>query len=539
MKKYIVSLSLTALAGLFCSCGNSFLEEKPQNFEAPENIYINTPGFQAAINGLYAQVRTEFSTWDVPAALGATNYEALQVGLDICARGKKDDSLLGVAELYTMDPAHQFTRARWKWAYAAIANANQIINRAEDEAVKWTSAGDKENFQAQARFLRAYLYRYLVYLYGDVPWIDKIEDQFRTDFTRDPKSLIISKMIEDLEFAATYLEDDPDAIKQGELTVWTAKHLLSEIYSLAGDYQKAKNAALEVINSGKYALMQERFGVKKNEVGDVFADMFLENNHNRSSGNMESIWVIQAEYNKQGGSGDIDWTRRAWVPRYENVDGFVNSVEYGGRGLGQIYPLHWLLDSYEADDIRNSNYNIRRDWYYNKPGDPRFGQKFEFDPENNPTHKSYFDNGYFFYSTTKFDYGVAGNENGLNGVFKDKTRFRLAETYLLLAEACLGLNDKQGAADAINEVRSRAKATPVAVADVDLDYLLDERARELLGEEIRRFTLSRTGQILNRTRAKNPVSGSNITEKDVLWPVPQEVIDANSGVKWENNPGYY
>lgn len=536
MKKYILSFPVLFIM-LLSSCGDSFLEENPKNFEAPENVFVNTQGFQTAVNGLYAHVRLEYSTWDGPN-LGSTAYEALQAGLDICIRGKKDDANLGVIENYTIDPAHQFTRGRWKWAYAAIANANQIINRAEDGSVNWTNSSDKANFQAQARFMRAYLYRYLVYLYGDVPWVDKIEEQYRTDFVRTPKSEIIAHMIEDLEFAVTNLSSNADDVKQGELTSWAARHLLTEIYLLASQYEKAKTHALEVINSGHYQLMKERFGEKKNEAGDAFADMFLENNHNRSSGNMESIWVIQSEYNKQGGGKDIDWTRRAWVPRYENVDGFVNSVEYGGRGLGQICPLDWLLDSYETADMRNSNYNIRRDWYYNKPGDERYGQKFEFDPVNNPTHKSYYDNGYFFYSTTKFDYGVLGNENGENSVFKDKTRFRLAETYLLLAEACLGMNDKQGAADAINVVRERANATLVGANDVDYDYLLDERARELLGEEVRRFTLVRTGKLLERTRALNPASGDKIKDHNLLWPVPQEVIDANSDVKWENNPGY-
>lgn len=536
MKKYI-SLAIICLSLFSTSCGNGFLEENPQNFEAPENTYVSTAGFQTATNGLYSYVRWEYSTWDGPN-LGSTAYEALQAGLDICVRGKKDDQNLVVIEQYTINPAHVFTKARWQWAYIAIANANQIINKAEDAGVKWDNASDKESFQAQARFLRAYVYRYLVYLYGDVPWVEKSEDQYRVDFERTPKAEIITHMIDDLKFAATYLSDNPDNVKQGELTSWAAKHLLSEIYLLAGDYQNAKQMASEVINSNKYSLMKDRFGTNKNNPGDAFADMFLENNHNRSSGNMESIWVIQAEYNKQGGSGDIDWTRRAWVPRYENVDGFVNSVEYGGRGLGQICPLDWLLDSYATDDMRNSNYNIRRTWYYNEPGDPRYGQKFEFDPVNNDAHKTYYDNGYFFYSTTKFDYGVEGNENGLNGVFKDKTRMRLAETYLLLAEACLGLNDKQGAADAINTVRARANATPVAASQVDMDYLLDERARELLGEEVRRFTLVRTGKLLERTRALNPVSKNYIKDYNVLWPIPQEVIDANSGLKWNNNPGY-
>ncbi len=538
MKIYLYIVLVFCL--IFSSCSKSFLDENPHSFDAPKNIFVSTAGFQTAVNGLYAYVRWEYSTWEGPG-LGSTCYESLQLGGDICARGFKNDALSVAAENYTINNNHTFTKARWKWAYGAIANANQIINEAEKDGIKWTNPTDKQNFQAQARFIRAYVYRYLVYLYGDVPWVDKIEDKYRTDFVRTPKDEVVAHMIEDLEFAATYLSADPDKAKQGELTIYAAKHLLTEMYLLAKQYEKAKNTALEVINSGKYSLIKARFGSKQTSPGDYFADMFLENNQNRKAGNTESLWVIQAEYNVQGGGTDIDWTRRAWVPRYENVEGFVNSVEYGGRGIGQIYPLPWLLNSYETQDVRNSNYNIRRNWYYNKPGYARFGQLFVFDPVNNATHKKYYDNGEFFPSTTKFDFTVAGIENSLNGVYKDKIRFRLAETYLFLAEAYLGLNDNQKAADAINVVRARANATPVTAADVNMDYLLDERARELLGEEIRRFTLVRTGKLLERARKLNPVYIQHpeyIHDYNVLWPIPQEVIDANSGVKWSNNPGY-
>ena len=71
-----------------------------------------------------------------------------------------------------------------------------------------------------------------------------------------------------------------------------------------------------------------------------------------------------------------------------------------------------------------------------------------------------------------------------------------------------------------------------------MDYLLDERIRELIGEEMRRFTLIRTGKLLERTRKYNSVSGPIIQDYQVLWPIPQNIIDANTGKKWENNPGW-
>jgi hypothetical protein len=115
---------------------------------------------------------------------------------------------------------------------------------------------------------------------------------------------------------------------------------------------------------------------------------------------------------------------------------------------------------------------------------------------------------------------------------------RLAETYLLRAEAYLNKNEKVKAAADINVVRARAKATPVSPNELDIDYLLDERARELVAEEPRRLTLARLGLLYSRVKKYNPVSASSIKEYNNLLPIPQTEIDANQGAVLEQNPGY-
>ena len=115
---------------------------------------------------------------------------------------------------------------------------------------------------------------------------------------------------------------------------------------------------------------------------------------------------------------------------------------------------------------------------------------------------------------------------------------RLAETYLLRAEAHLGNNDATSAAADINVVRARANATPVAPADVDINYILDERARELSMEEFRTLTLQRLELQYERTRDLNPWSGTTIAAHNNLWPIPQREIDLNTGADLAQNPGY-
>ena len=98
-------------------------------------------------------------------------------------------------------------------------------------------------------------------------------------------------------------------------------------------------------------------------------------------------------------------------------------------------------------------------------------------------------------------------------------------------------NTGQAAAD-INTVRSRVSATPVAPGQVTIDYILDERARELSLEEDRRITLSRTGKLVERVRRYNAHNGPQIQDFHALWPVPISEIDANINANLEQNPGY-
>lgn len=181
-------------------------------------------------------------------------------------------------------------------------------------------------------------------------------------------------MIEDLKFAAENLPADPDEVQPGRLTKWAALHLLSEVYLMAGMNAEAEDAANQVINSHKFELMKDRFGTHTKEAGDVFSDLFKENNQNRTAGNKETIWVMQLEYNVTGGGGESeDWALRAWNPSYFSIDGFVIADSLGGRGVAQLIPFPWWIGEsknsgfYEASDIRNSDYNIKRNWYYNDP----------------------------------------------------------------------------------------------------------------------------------------------------------------------------
>ena len=184
-----------------------------------------------------------------------------------------------------------------------------------------------------------------------------------------PQKTVLEFVREDLKYASENLPETE--LKTGKLTKWAALHLLSEVYLHLGDYTNAETTASQIINSGNFHLMTARFGTMSSQPGDVFSDLFLENNQNRSDGNLESIFVIQQQYGVTGGKSvdpnGGDWSRRVFVGYYQSVKGLLITDSLGGRGVGRIRPLTSWVNSYEANDIRASKYNLRKNYYYNDP----------------------------------------------------------------------------------------------------------------------------------------------------------------------------
>jgi hypothetical protein len=133
-------------------------------------------------------------------------------------------------------------------------------------------------------------------------------------------------------------------------------------------------------------------------------------------------------------------------------------------------------------------------------------------------------------------------------MWKDLPLMRLGETYLLLAEAQFKQNHPDQAATSINELRTRANALQVSAADITLDFILDERVRELVGEENRRLTLMRTGTLVDRIISRNPPVGNSSIDvtglqtlqggNKLFLPIPQSEIDLNKDAELDQNQGY-
>lgn len=547
------------------SCNESrILNEVPLDFNSPENSFVNIDDFDSAIYSLYDQTRQNLSDGSMPV------YVYLY-GTDIGYNGATDLNNRFGSYPASLTVVGDYALSPWRGYYKIISSANIILNRMQFSQL---TEGQKLLTEARARLFRGLCYRNLAHLYGGVPIELEEVSQPRTDYTRASRREVYEQAATDLEFAASNLPDI-NMVRDGEVSSIAANHLLAETYVALERWADAIEASTRVINNANIALMRVRFGSLSAEPGDVYWDLFRRYNQNRSSGNTEGIWVFQYEVDVLGGvtrSAALEGPQlerehapRPYVFAYKDPTGEVPFLPLGvsdytgGRGIGSLRGtnhFNYTIWQYDWNDMRNSEYNFVRDVKFNNPNSVWYGQKISdyahiFRQVNNDTLRTWYP--YQSKITTPGQHPaelfVDPNLKTLNAssagtTYSDQYFIRLAETYLLRAEAYLGSGDKASAAADINVIRERAKAKPVTEGMIDIQFILDERMRELGVEEKRRLTLNRLGLLYDRVSRYaegNPVSakfGLDVAPYHNLFPVPFSEIESNTGAELKQNPGY-
>lgn len=551
MKNIIYTTFFILLSNLIITgCSKRFLDEQAKDETYADNLFNDHNGFLSAKYALLNFPRQERREPIQSAELGVI----WKIGTDVGWANTELSWTRGLNRYTTTDltPTMQFLNGDVSDAnkpgiflilYRCINSANLMISRAQNAAVNWMGGNsekdtaNKNEIIAHAKLIRAWAYRHLVMTFGAVPKsIDEITGaNYKDDWARTRVPEIQALMEEDLLFAEQWLPNNSNDVTR--LSNAIAQHYLSELYLWLNRPSEAEGKARAVVNNSNYKLITARYGVKKNEPGCAFMDQFYDGNILPAQGNTEALWVFanSAVDNLLGQYSNT--MRRTWVSAYNNLN-IAYTPEYGGRGIGRAGITAWVFSIYEPQDDRFSEYAIRKRYV------TRTGSTITCDMDKAKMTT----NNHRWASTRKWDWTFNDPARyGDSYSYADQTYLRLADTYLLLAEALFkqGKNSAtDGAAYYINQVRARSKATLVTAADVTLDYILDERARELVTEENRRETLMRTGKLVERTRKYNHVAsgerdgGAGIQNYHVLLPFPQIVIDANVGHTLEQNPGY-
>lgn len=521
------------------SCKKSFLDEKVYSSYAPETLK-DSLGFEASLVGLYNHLSQFYTTSDRQGWLSVW-----QVGTDIAYAAQQEGievPYYNYPSLVSTDAAASFT---WSWAYRMINNANIIIKNIEDPSLSGMSAANKGAVNGEARFFRAYAYNILATCFGRVPVVKEPLTAPKTDFVRAPLDQVNALIEEDLLYAGANLPDvgalgsktNASGRPAGRANKWMAMQLLAEASLRMGKNAQAEQQAQAVVNSGKLSLVNTRFGVRSGQPGDPFSDIFIYGNQRRSQSNRETIWTMEMENpaSVTGGITNSPQQRRVWVAAYYQITGMKLADSLGGRGIARLRLNDWVIYSlYSPTDMRNSPYNFRRRYTYNDPARPAtYGQPvpyagFDTIFRINPNITKWFE----FNPLDEFGFAM----------IKDIILMRLGETYLLLAEAQFKQGKLVEAATTLTTLRARSNASAVTAGQVNMDFILDERVRELVGEENRRMTLMRTGTLVERANRLNAVSPINqmtgLQNKHLLMPVPQTEINLNKDALLEQNPGY-
>jgi hypothetical protein len=567
MKYSKIITAVFALSLFILSCGDDYLTEQPYSFDNTGHIDATT--VDAELVGLH---RIFAELWGYSGHQGFLS--CWQIGTDVCSAGATQGVENPFYQYADLNSENYGVMYLWQKSYEFINNANLIIAAVGDE---------NKPANAEARFFRAYAYNTLVTLWGAVPLISEPVTVPTFNFTRQPVADVDNLIDEDLQYSIANLPDVDAAAKPSRINKDMARQLAAEAYLRIGMrdnsyFAKAEQCASAIIDGGKYKLIENRYGKFLGEGGDAYRDMFRFGNQRRSQGNTEGIWVFEMEYNNQvtGGTVDNPQHRRVWQPALHKIDiGYINCDSLGGRGNGRLRLSNFMkytVWSGQEGDVRNSNFNIRRIVYYNLPGfagatigvDAK-GFRVAMDSPNKVREVtvSFGDKVIPFEAdslevlypyTTKWG-GYDPTDDFGYAIIKDWPIMRLGETYLLRAEARFRQGKNADAAADINKLRDRAfkdaRATTsnaslgsVSASNINIDFILDERARELIGEENRRMTLVRTGKLADRVPMNGDssptdkvITGFN-ANKHILLPIPLSEIIMNKDAELTQNPGY-
>lgn len=498
---------------------------------------------------------------------------------------------------------NEFLSNLWSYAYSNINTLNYMIENVESIPIDANlTLVQRTQYLGEAKFMRAFLYFNLVQQFGDVTVSTTFNDQPSRSAVRDDMLKAYDVIIQDLIDASTQCSPSSqlNGLEAGRASGAAARHLLARVYLTLGWVYDKSSSSYPNNSHNKYydpnkakQYYQKAYDVASKLIADAsslgislmpnFADVFNEANDDPSGKNKEELFVARMDWDLDNTYGRRSTLNHYYVNGYEAYMGERNIND--GRCYSWFNPNKYTYNAFNNRD-KDTRYDatFQKVWYATKTqngGTVSYninGKKESFDwkytvvgdtaiyyPGYNMTAdeikaKTYNRTGnkYLIFTPEAYDgYKIFPTITK----FLDRTRaqyndnsdrsyiiFRLGETYLLAAEAAYKLNDNENAAKYINILRERArnKSTSssgdldVKPSDITLDFILEERTRELLAEHCRWADLARTGTLLTRVRLYNDgVAKTNIEEKDQLRPIPQSQINrVTVGEVYPQNEGW-
>jgi len=535
------------------SCSD-FLEEDLISGVSASSYYTTPQGLEDAVKATYAASKTYYGP-ERGFTMNSFGTDIYRVGADGSHKGIGfyDGRLTG---------SESYMRDTWRDFYRGINQANAVINRSE--SIEGINAEVKNQRIAEVRFLRALYYFELVRTYGDVHLSLEETEGVEIEANRTAKAEVYSQaIVPDFEFAIANLPDSQDDF--GRATKPAAEFLLAKVllrranepFAESGDAGRAESLMSNVINNYGFSLLPD------------FSDLWVIGNEQNS----EIIWSIQNNKSQvdEGLDGQGNRGHLYFLMEYDKFPGMTRDIT-NGRPWKRFRPTNFFLDLFDRSVDARYDKTYKHAWLANSPGTfanvqtfgdnvktltyeagdttifiPGPGRDAEWTDErqtNAPywviTRDEYTPK--LFPTMNKWIDDTRPNRQHTQGQ-RDFIIARLADAYLVRAEARFMQGNSAGAADDLNVVRRRGAwpgmedANLITAGDVDIDLILDDRAKELVGECHRWNDLVRTGKLVERVRLYNEDAAPNIQEYHTVRPIPQDQIDRTSG-GYAQNPGY-
>ncbi len=565
--KYIYRLVICT--GIFlCSCNDLLNEENPSGLTS-EVVYKTPAGFESLVNSAYATARHWYGKED--------GYTLTEGGTDLWMQGVDNrridlmtyNNLQGVEAMPPLSVNEIFLTRIWDRFYATINLINTGILHIGESGL---SPELQVTRDAELRFLRAFYYWHIVETWGDVHFTLEETTTVETTANRTPVETFYAQIFEDLNVAAANLPATTTDF--GRVTKPAAEAFLARMHLTRGNNAEASALAQKVISDYGFALVPK------------YSDLWSMTNLK----NKEIVWSINYTVDltasdldpsnafgghPRGGHNGHMMFQMAYERSAVGAIGLVRDIP-NGRPFVRYMPTLFLLNLFDEKVDSRYNGSFQTVWKTNTPksypktvagvtynnnlalGDTAiFATKYEVSDAVDAAKKyliidkskmykedGTFNNNSLYISLSKFldptRLTVAEVQSA-----RDAFVIRLAEMYLIAAEAEFKLGNTTKAAELINVVRTRAAVSgktaemQVTAGNITLDFILDERAREFAGEQLRWFDLKRTGKLVERVQMHNPAAAPYVQPHHVNRPIPQKQIDAvTNKVEFTQNEGY-
>lgn len=557
MKKIIILLGIAAM--VLNSCSNYIEEESLSNVPA-DATYKTASGYQLLINTNYAWLKSIYGG----------NPWLFEAGTDMYAEGRTPEPA-GLSQYTLLIPSSDNVADLYTPCYQLI----QSVNKAVYYSAITEQTANLNTLVGEAKFLRAQAYFLLVQTYGGVPIVNENITTPVLSFHRNTAEEVYTQIISDLDAALASVGTNSYSTT-GKVNKRAVNDLLAKVYLTRGyetfgkadDFAKAAAYADVAIGGQTLALAFDQLFKPGNDL------------------NAETIFSVQ--YDKASTSTD--------PTKLGNNQFYYFSSYLGGAETGaplrsyNLCPTDYALGLYEKGDKRwegtfmteilegpettnGVTKNVLYYPYYRSTNPASLKVRHFYEPKwFTPADRVAWETANAARKSATFVYHPWGEYSAAHTLIKNLDCYtipvkkfddpdpttpsstgpvstrdiivsRLGETYLIAAEAYLKAGNPGTGLDRLNEVRRRAGVANATAAEFNIDYILDERGRELLGEYKRWFDLKRTGTLVARASAHNyKIKAANFVgvggQLKILRPIPQVALDLNQNKDFPQNPGY-